>query len=267
MKITFIGLSCFLIENQGGYKILVDPFEDSPEWSLGPVFPSTIDNMPLGANITLISEPDADHSRSVAGLLQAAPNTKPSDDPFPNLNLKGTIVYEFNGEMNIAWHYTIDGFRLAHFADNSHLLTKQQLEELGRPDIIFISPPKAHPDNQEAITIIRNNIALLKPKIIIWSHHIAPQNLPVSDDPQTLRDFFHDYFQKNAHTNKGYKSGNDFMPLCYALENAITMNQEYLSQVIQQPTLEISSDMITKGKIKPTSILFRAMAARSVTNQ
>ncbi len=266
MKITFIGLSCFLIENQRGYKILIDPFEDNPEWSLGPVFPSTLNDKALGANITLISEPDADHSRSVAGLLQTAPNTKPTEDPFPGLNLRGTIVYEFNGEMNIAWHYTIDGFRLAHFADNSHLLTKQQLDELGSPDIIFVSPPKTHPDNQDAVAIIKNNIQLLKPKVIIWAHHIAPQNLPASDDPQILRDFFRNYFQKNARTNIGYTGGEDFLPLCYALENAITMSRQYLAQNIQQPTLEITSDMVEKGKTKPISILFRVMAARSVTD-
>jgi L-ascorbate metabolism protein UlaG (beta-lactamase superfamily) len=39
MTITYIGLSCFLIENKQGYRILVDPFNDSPEWILGPKFP------------------------------------------------------------------------------------------------------------------------------------------------------------------------------------------------------------------------------------
>jgi len=38
MKITYFGLSSFLIENDKGYRVLVDPFNDSPEWTLGPTW-------------------------------------------------------------------------------------------------------------------------------------------------------------------------------------------------------------------------------------
>ncbi len=62
MKIHFIGLSSFLIENNSSYRILIDPFNNAPEWSLGLSFPDTFDGKPLGANIVLMSEPDADHA-------------------------------------------------------------------------------------------------------------------------------------------------------------------------------------------------------------
>ncbi len=34
MKIHYVGLSCFLIENHKGFRILVDPFDDAPELML-----------------------------------------------------------------------------------------------------------------------------------------------------------------------------------------------------------------------------------------
>lgn len=89
MKINFIGLSCFIIENNRGFRILVDPFNNAPEWSLGPKFPNKFRGRPLGANIVLMSEPDADHAYAPGGWLQAAPKTRPNEKAFPDLNLRG----------------------------------------------------------------------------------------------------------------------------------------------------------------------------------
>lgn len=263
MRINFIGLSCFLIENQSGHTILVDPFDDVPEWRLGPIFPKEIGGKSLGANLILMSEPDADHARAPGGLLQNAPETKPNSNPFPNLNLKGTIVYEHNGDLNIAWHYTVDDLRLAHFADNAHLLTDEQLNEIGNPDIIFISPPKAESTTGKALEITRKNIERLKPKIIVWAHHIAPKNLPKDENPETLRKFFVQYFSNNASTNMGYQDGNTFISLCYVLENAILLNKEYSGIILTEPFIEINRKMIEDGKLKTTSILFKTMVAGS----
>src|SRR6185369_14029047 len=123
MTITYIGLSCFLVENEQGFRILVDPFNDDPEWILGPRFPKEFRGEPLGANIVLMSEPDADHAYAPGDWLAYAPKTKPNSNPFPDLNLRGRVVYEWNGDLNIAYSYTIDGVRCTHLADNAHVLT------------------------------------------------------------------------------------------------------------------------------------------------
>ncbi|MCX6799736.1 MAG: MBL fold metallo-hydrolase [Candidatus Falkowbacteria bacterium] len=211
MKIYYIGLSSFLIENEQGFRVLVDPFNDSPEWQLGLNFPKEFQGKQFGTNIVLSSEPDADHSKFQGDWLVGAPPTKPNSNPFPGLNLRGTVVYEHNGDLCIAWHYTIDGLRLAHLSDNSHVLTDEQLNELDTPDIIFIAPPKT--DNRQANDIVRKSIELLKPKIIIWAHHIVPKNLPKSDDSEILRTFFRQYFKDSASTNKGYDEKNSFLSI------------------------------------------------------
>ncbi|MSU54739.1 MAG: hypothetical protein EXS48_02840, partial [Candidatus Staskawiczbacteria bacterium] len=142
MKITFIGLSCFMIENEAGFRMCVDPFNDSPEWALGPTFPKQFNGQPFGANIVLMSEPDADHANAPGDWLYYAPKTKPNSNPFPDLNLRGTVIYEWNGDVNIAYGYNVDGMRLLHLADNAHVLTKEQIKEMGKLDVLFISPSK-----------------------------------------------------------------------------------------------------------------------------
>lgn len=259
MKINFIGLSCFLIENKQGFRILIDPFNNAPEWSLGPRFPKKFNNRPLGANIVLMSEPDADHAYAPGGWLQAAPETKPNTKPFPDLNLRGTVVYEWNGDINIAWHYTIDGLRLLHLADNSHLLTREQLKEMGKPDILFISAPKA--ESESGLEMTRKNIKLLAPKIIIWAHHLAPKGLPDLKKKDKLRDFFRAYFKKNAFTSKGYQGPESFMSLCTILENVFKLNTEYQGSFSKETCIEINPALVCKQK-KPKAILFTRMIAK-----
>lgn len=214
---------------------------------------------PLGANIVLMSEPDADHAYAPGDWLEKAPPTKPNSNPFPGLDLRGTVIYEWNGDLNIAYHYTVDGIRLAHFADNAHLLTDEQLAEIGHPDIIFISPPKPDAtDNTGPLDVVRRNIEALRPKRIIWTHHLAPKDMPKTGDQNQLRPFFVDYFRTHASTCKLYGDEGSFMELCFLLENAYTLNPEYSGIILDDTMLEIDISMLNRDE-PPTSILFRAM--------
>lgn len=242
MKIHYLGLSAFLIENSAGFRILVDPFTDSPEWTLGPRFPKTFQGKPFGANLVVSTEPDLDHSAISGHWLQNAPQTKPGVNPFPDLNIKGTIVYEWNGDVNIAWNYTVDGIRLAHFGDNAHILTSEQVQEIGDVDIIFMSPQKVF--SEENLNVTRKNIALLKPKIVFWSHHIAPMGLPNSSDPKILRPFYVEYFKAHAATNSNYKDDNSFMELCTLLETAYMLNKDYSGEILKEPVFEITEEVL-----------------------
>ncbi|MDO8269098.1 MAG: MBL fold metallo-hydrolase [Candidatus Levybacteria bacterium] len=259
MKIHFIGLSSFLIENNQGYRILIDPFNNAPEWSLGLSFPDTFEGKPLGSNLVLMSEPDADHAYAPGDWLEKAPPTEPNSNPFPDINLCGTIVYEWNGDLNIAWQYTVDGVRIAQLADNAHLLTEQQLHEIGKPDILFISASKAQ--GNEDGEIVRKNIEALTPKMIVWSHHIVPPNLPDTENVDELRSFFRQFFSKNASMSKNYKGEDSFMELCYILENAMIHNKEYEGTVLNETSISIGLDELNSLHNKK-SVLFRKMLAK-----
>lgn len=265
MKIHFIGLSCFLIENTAGFRVLVDPFEDKPEVALGPIFPTEFNWKPFGTNLLLISETDEDHARAPHGWQQNAPEILPNSNPFPDLNLKGTLVHEWNGEACIAWHYTIDGIRLAHFSDHAHMLSEVQIREIGNPDIIFYPLPKVGWDDQKAFDIIREDIRRLNPKIVIWSHHIPPKNMPSIHNEDALRAFFIDYFRDNASTSKYYKGEESFMELHNMIFSGANITKE-LGGILNDTTmLEVNQEELNNYQ-QPTPIFFTSMLAYSKTD-
>lgn len=249
-----------MIENEQGFRILVDPFNNAPEWSLGLEFPDKFNDKPFGANIVLMSEPDSDHAYAPGGWLQNAPQTQPNSNPFPDLNLRGTTVFEFNGDLNIAWHYTVDGIRLAHFADNAHTLLPDQLEELKTPDIVFMPLPKAE-WNEADIDIVRENIKALSPKLVIWSHHIAPEEVQGIEDKELLRIYFVSFFRKHASMSKAYTGEESFIELCYVLENALQVNSEYNGSILHQPSFNITLDELFSTQ-STKSLLFLSMVAK-----
>jgi L-ascorbate metabolism protein UlaG (beta-lactamase superfamily) len=174
MKITSIGLSCYLIENKNKARLLIDPFSDLPEHSFGLTLPKN-----LSADIFLASHADEDHSNLNGKFARHLKNSNKKDTtkvtPFPHLDLKGTIVKEYNGDLCIAYHFTLDNKRFLHLSDNSHPLTKNQLKEIGKIDILFLPMPKSKSDN---IKMEKEIIKKLNPKIVIPTHLIS---LPVSE--------------------------------------------------------------------------------------
>ncbi|MEW6610247.1 MAG: MBL fold metallo-hydrolase [Patescibacteria group bacterium] len=262
MFIHFIGLSCFLIENAQGYRILVDPFSNDPQYSLGPQFPDEFNGKAFGANIVLSSEPDADHSYAPGSWLYHAPPTQTHSNPFPDLNLRGTVIYEWAGDVNIAWHYTVDGVRLAHFADNAHVLTHEQCKEIGHPDVVFLPLPKSDSLAPGVLDKTKKNIKLLNPKIVICAHHTVPPGTPFSAPVETIRAFFQNYYKKLEGKNIFYKNEESLMPLVYVLENAINLTKEYPSLILDTPTLEVTPSLLKRKNGDPLVVLFRTMIAK-----
>lgn len=253
MKIKFLGLSSFLIENKLGHKILVDPYNDSPKWNFGFNFPKNIH-----AEIVLMSHMDADHA-SYRPETSIEPPNKTNykkleyNVRFPNIDLRGTLIKEYNGYPNIAWHYNIDGFRLLHLADNDHLLTKKQLNEFGKVDIIFISSPKF----KESLKTTLDNIKLLNPNFMVWSHHI-----PVKPSKETKEEKIKKYFEKLILPNK--QNRNATMQTVEVFTNILLsileMNKNFKNIInIDRSTIEIKRTMFKK---EPTVLFFRKSAAK-----
>lgn len=256
MKINYIGLSCFLIENTQGYRILVDPFDDSKDYALGPKFPKEFNGKPFGTNLLLVSETDPDHMRKTAGFQQNAPNVEPNSNPFPSLDLRGTVVYEYNGEPCIAWHYTVDGVRLAHFSDHAHQLTDMQLQEIGNPVIVFYPIPKVQ--DGKSMEILRKDIELLNPKLVILAHHITPHDMPSPEDIDNFKNFFINYFRENASTNKGYNGEESFMELCHMTEAGYKFAKDNNGLIINDTVLRINKEDLSNYSNK-TPIFFTKM--------
>lgn len=168
MKITFVGMSSYLIEDKLGGRLLIDLFKDAPEYSFGLTLPKK-----LYADVFLASHADADHSHLDERFTKHKRNIlekhEADIDIFPNFDLRGTLVKEWNGDLCIAYHFTVDGFRCLHLSDNSHPLTEEQIAEFGQIDILFLPMPKS---KSNVINTELEIIKILKPKIIIPAHTI-----------------------------------------------------------------------------------------------
>lgn len=166
MKITFVGLSSFLIESKSGDRLLLEPYCDSGNFALGIKFPKD-----LQADVFLVSHPDEDHSYLKHSMLRQKMDSDTQDNQsdtgiFPDFNLKGTLVREYNGDVCIAFSFTINGVRCLHLADNAQLLSDRQLKEIENIDVVFATMPKG--EHNVAVDIINQ----LNPKVAIPSHYI-----------------------------------------------------------------------------------------------
>ena len=198
MNVTYVGLSCFLLEDKVGGRVLVDPYKDDPEYFLGLKFPRD-----LQADLFFVSHPDDDHSNLYSSLLgKRRPSNEPAGDVdlFPDINIRGVLVKEFNGDLNIAYAFTLDDLRIIHLADNAHTLSSKQLNEIGEVDIVFISPPKV-----SGTDYYIENIRKLKPKVVFVSHIIPPETdieFPTRDQVKSsIQQKLYPNLIKNPHAN------------------------------------------------------------------
>lgn len=242
MKISFLGLSAFMIEDITRRTIILDPFDDRPEFQLGVHLPTN-----LKADFVYFSHKDPDHYNP-SFISQSSEKTG-------NFLRRSVTGNEFNGDEFKINILEVDGLTIAHFADQSVPLIEDQLSAIGKIDIAIYSPPKA--DGKllpEALEVSKLNLEKINPKVIIWSHFITPAGWEDQKTSHELRELFKDYLGKTANTNMNYKSRESFIELCYILENALELNKYFNGKIIDGNSIEI--DDLPSGI---TSILFADM--------
>ena len=156
MKITWIGHSCFKIE-EGGYRIILDPYEDNSVPGLGPVRET--------AEAVLCSHEHGDHNaRERVALVPGveSPFTVTRIETYHD-PLKGVL----RGRNTIHILATADK-RIAHFGDLGCSLTSEQLAQLKDLDIAII-PVGGHYtiDAAQAASLVRK----INPVHVIPMHY------------------------------------------------------------------------------------------------
>ena len=155
MKLTWYGHACFRMETEGG-SIVFDPY--SPGSVPGVELP------PLSAELCFCSHEHGDHY-----YPQAVKLTKRAADV-------GVVqVPSFHdGEggakrgKNTITLIEADGLRAAHLGDLGHVLTDDQVQALGRVDVLMIPVGGFFTiDAKEASQVVRQ----LKPRIVIPMHY------------------------------------------------------------------------------------------------
>lgn len=161
MEITWYGRACFRLRGRDA-TVITDPSPPSTGFVAGK----------HDVDLLTISHAHADHSyvRSIkAGLTL----TRPGEYEFHDLLVTGVRTFHDGsggserGE-NIVFAVEVDGVHVCHLGDLGHLLTEEQMAEIGPVDVLlvpvggnFTLPPA------EAVEVV----AQISPKLVIPMHY------------------------------------------------------------------------------------------------
>jgi L-ascorbate metabolism protein UlaG (beta-lactamase superfamily) len=166
MKIKWLGHSCFKITSSKGTRILTDPFDDNVGYSI----PS------VEADIVTTSHNHYDHNYidCVRGSFEVI--NKTGDYSIRDIVIKGVHTYHDseNGSKkgdNKVFVFEMDGMRICHLGDLGHSLTQEQLDQIGRVDVIFIPVGGNYTLDATGANEVINQ---LNPSIVIPMHFKTP---------------------------------------------------------------------------------------------
>jgi len=178
VKIRWHGHACFEIVSKDGLTIVIDPHDGS---SIGIKPPS------VKADVVLISHNHFDHN---AYRVVSKPSTQVIVSrrgdfrigPRGEVRVRGILAYhdKYKGKRRgsiIMYKVTVDELDILHMGDLGHILTSEQVSEIGSIDIALIPVGGTFTiDPEEAW----RTLEMLKPKIAIPMHYwISGVNLPL----------------------------------------------------------------------------------------
>ncbi|MFL0195849.1 MBL fold metallo-hydrolase [Clostridium sp. WILCCON 0269] len=133
MKIKWFGQACFMITSENGSKVLIDPFNKM----LGYKLPE------IQANIVSISHNHSDHSNINAVKGSFVHINGPGRFLKDGIEIKGVETFhdKVSGSKrgnNTIYNFRIDGIDVCHCGDLGHILSSNQIEEIGNVDILLL---------------------------------------------------------------------------------------------------------------------------------
>lgn len=166
MDITWLGLSCFRI--RGSQAVIVtDPFPPGLGYTLGK----------QTADIVTVSHQHPSHSydQGISGEHRLL--TGPGEYEISGVLILGIAAYHdaVKGQSrgkNIVYLMEIDGVAVCHLGDIGHVLSDEQVEEMGNVDILMLPVGGVSTINAAmAAEIIRK----LEPKVVLPMHYKTPK--------------------------------------------------------------------------------------------
>lgn len=166
MKIRWFGHSCFLLESEQGTKIITDPFDGSVGY-----------NIPeIESDIITVSHDHYDHNYTEG--VQGNPKVIDDVQQYKIQDIKIEGFPAFHDDVKgaergpvIIYVIDIDGLRVCHVGDLGHLLSKSQLEEIGKIDILFVPVGGTFTLDAEGA---KGLVEQFEPKLVIPMHFKTP---------------------------------------------------------------------------------------------
>ena len=163
MKIKWFGQSCFRITAENGTKIVMDPYHNM----LGYKLPE------IDAHIVTTSHNHGDHNNVGAVKGDFVHFKDPGGLSQAGIGIKGVQTFHDNASgrkrgKNIVYNFTIDGLNVCHCGDLGHLLSPEQINEIGNVDILLLPiGGRAVLDASGASEVMKQ----LKPTVVIPMHY------------------------------------------------------------------------------------------------
>ena len=133
MKIKWLGHAAFLITADDGTKIITDPYETGEAFKYGEITES--------ADIVTISHDHGDHNNAAA--VKGNPQVVRDTAEVKGISIKAVATaHDDKGGSergkNMVFCFHVDGLRVVHLGDLGHLLTDNQVVEIGKTHVLLV---------------------------------------------------------------------------------------------------------------------------------
>ncbi len=162
MKIKWLGHSCFLLTAANGVRVLTDPFDSSVGYEVPQV----------AADIVSTSHDHSDHNYTQAVQGDFFHVNKTGNFSHKGIEIMGVATFHddeggVQRGKNIIYKFIIDGLHICHCGDLGHVLTPEQLKEIGHVDILLIPVGGFYTIGPDQATEV---VKMLQPLVIIPMH-------------------------------------------------------------------------------------------------
>jgi L-ascorbate metabolism protein UlaG (beta-lactamase superfamily) len=166
LKISWLGHSCFKIEDDGGKVVVTDPFAES----VGYPAPK------IRADVVTVSHEHYDHNNVKALKGDPAVVRGPGKKTAAGIEFEGIASYhdDRGGKLrgkNTIICFEMDGVRVCHLGDLGHQLGEKEAEALGEVDVMMIPVGGTFTLDAEGAKKV---IGQIKPKIVMPMHFKTP---------------------------------------------------------------------------------------------
>lgn len=166
VKIRWLGHACFEITAPDGTVVVTDPFDEQVGYPVPAV----------RADVVTVSHEHFDHGNVSAVKGNPKVFRGPGRHEAHGITAKGVATFhdEVGGAKrgrNTVFVIDVGGVRLCHLGDLGHVLTEEQVREIGPVDVLFLPVGGVYTIDAEKAKKVATQ---LKPRIIIPMHYLTP---------------------------------------------------------------------------------------------
>ena len=165
MKVKYLAHACFLIISSERLRIITDPYQVGGGINYAPINET--------ADIVVMSHVTHSDHGNVAAVRGKPEVVKGSGvKKVKGIEFKGLFTYhdEVKGTqrgVNTVFCFKVDDIRLCHAGDLGHVLTSEQISQIGEVDVLFLPVGGFYTIDANAATKIVDQI---KPRIVVPMH-------------------------------------------------------------------------------------------------